>query len=269
MKKIIKLKRISLVAMLVFLMLLGSVSQAFAVSKVDEKANDNITLLLYSNAYDEVTESAETSIIDQEQEIKNNNEKIKQYLKMNEKAFKKLAYDKLKTVLEEQKNGKNIIWNKDFAENVVKNEFPDLYPIIMETISRQASQQVSSTSQDVSASSLPDYTTRTFDHTKYDALGLRIAKLSCTITWNWDSAHTRVTSATPSTSQYTYMAGWNSTGYTYNRQSYGPNNAWFRKEIEGEWKLIVNGTTLQTGYIWLDISVYPNGGSAKTSGTRP
>lgn len=239
------------------LFLFGITGQAFAAKSAADDNNSRLVLLNYA-AYDELVTS--NTIPDTSSYAKDNTEKTKKHSALKEDDFKKLTHDNLVAVIEARNNGKAIIWNSDFVENVIKTQFPDLYP----TVSQQLGNQQQIIDSAISAAYTAGSTSKTFSYYKYNLAGDAMCGMHSYITWQWDT--TKLTSVVPSSWGEVYVPLWDYKGYVANNEGYTSSTE-YHKFIKGKFQNVVGGVVLQTGYISLDIYVRAGGDSSYTGST--
>ena len=256
MKNILKRIKFALTMTVLCLFLFGITGQAFAAKST---ADDNARLALLScAAYDELVVSNTTP--DTSSYAKDNAEKTKKHMALKEDEFKKLAHDNLAAVVKARDNGKAIIWNSDFVENVIKIQFPDLYPAVSQQLGNQ--QQIVDSA--VSAAYTAGSTNKTFSYYKYNLAGSAMCGMHSYITWQWDT--TKLTSVVPSSWGEVYVPLWQYTGIVANNEGYTSSTE-YHKFVKGQFQNIVGGVVIQTGYISLDIYERAGGDSSYTGST--
>lgn len=216
-------------------------------------------LILHSVAYYETVSGPDVVTSEEEKYNKNLEETL---LRLSDKELKQLLRERLALVVKEKQQGKQLIWDKDFVEKVVKVHLPDLYPVIAGQVAKDSqSRPLSSTQAElVQISYTPGSTTKTFAIYGKHWTGYKLYGFFCRIYWAWND--TQITNVLPSTYGEIYDPTWEYKGLKANQQYYvSPQQ--FHKYVEG-WFQYYYG--IQNKYPWLDIDVYAGGSSDCSSG---
>ena len=220
---------------------------AFASTKNSEI--DFKQKVLHSVVYYEAT--IDKRIIDDAEKY---NKKIyQQYEKMSEKELKNIIRQKLLDIIAVKKQNKNIFWNTNFVETVVKNYYPEHYSEIMQQISEQP--EVILEERYVKAS--PGSKTQDFQVYGYHWTGYKLWAFTCRMYWSWDS--TKITEVEPTTWGEIYDPTWGYGGVVANQQ-YFINQASFYKWVKGHFFWPLQQVIAVHAYPWLEITVYAGGG---------
>lgn len=183
---------------------------------------------------------------------------VNNYLQMSNAEFKKAVKSNLENVKAEINKGSKIYWNKDFVEKTIKSDFPEIY----NGIALQVKKQEEVSGNIVTAAFTPDSAYRLFQVYGQNGLGWRLFGLSCRVDWSWDSV--QLTNVTPYTWGEVFAPTWEYKGLTYSRQTQGSTSCNIEKK--GQFVSSIQGTIIQTAYLWLNMNVYAGGGSNYTSG---
>ncbi|WP_338825098.1 hypothetical protein [Neomoorella humiferrea] len=209
--------------------------------------------VLHSVVYYEVTN--DKRIVDDAEKY---NEKIyQQYEKLNENDLKNIIKQKLVDVIELKKQNKNIYWDKDFIETVVKSYYPELYSEIIQQISEQPEVILEETYVPAFVTASPGSKTEDFQVYGYHWSGYKLWAFICRMYWSWDS--TKITEVEPTTWGEIYDPTWGYDGVVANQQ-YFIDQASFYKWVKGHFYWPLQQIIAGHAYPWLEITVYAGGG---------
>lgn len=206
------------------------------------------------------------------------------YLSMSDKEFEKAMRTNLESVITKKEKGAKITWNRDFAEKVVKDMFPDLYLKIDEqiknelaTIPKEELDKLEKVKQNIEkgippapeqpatqertddsliASYNPGNITIDFVYDGKNVFGMTLWSFHCQMYWAWDT--TKITTVLPSTWGQIFAPFWYYDGVVSNTQ-YFINPTSFYKRVVGQFHLGLEGTPVQYAYPWHSITVYAGG----------
>jgi hypothetical protein len=269
------LKKFFLITLISLSVLLLGVNLAWAVggNTIDQEKR---LMIIHMSAYGMPEISGEIT-----GETTYNKDFEQKYLSMSDKEFEKALRDNLESIIIKKDEGVKINWDRDFAEKVVKNMFPDLYTKIDEQIENDLAaipkDELEKMKQDIKkgtppvpeqpviqekteepliASYVPGSNTVDFVYVDYGALGEILWKFHCQMYWVWDA--TKITTVIPSTWGQLYDPIWYYDGIKSNTQYY-INPTSFYKHVVGKFHSSLGGYIIQYGYPWHIITVYAGG----------